>query len=156
MAGDSEQSLWIPLHYAEVGAVTEKGGTALHHAAQSGSNQISGVLLGADSRLDARTVQHVTSGGITPLMIAQHDHPTNAALLALLSGDAPAQPLGLLCDHCGKTAEEASVRSLKDCGKCYVVRYCGKEFQVAAWPEHKEACKTRVKEREDAVRVRIV
>jgi hypothetical protein len=89
-------------------------------------------------------------------LYAQHLHPTNAALLALLSGDAPAQPLGLVCDHCGLTAEQASVRSLKDCGKCYVARYCGKECQLAAWPGHKEACKARVKEREELARPRDV
>jgi hypothetical protein len=89
-------------------------------------------------------------------MFAQHLHPTNAALLALLSGDAPAQPLGLVCDHCGKTAEEASVRSLKDCGKCYAVRYCGKDCQLAAWSGHKAECKARVEEREEEARVKIV
>jgi hypothetical protein len=32
------------------------------------------------------------------------------------------------------------------------VRYCGKECQLAAWPEHKEACKAKVKEREEKTR----
>jgi hypothetical protein len=86
-------------------------------------------------------------------LFAQHYYPTNAALLALLSSDAPAQPLGLVCDHCGTTAEQASVRSLKDCGRCYAVRYCGKKCQLAAWPGHKEACKARVIEREERTRV---
>jgi ankyrin repeat protein len=173
MARDSEQH--IPLHCAagnghlscvvmlvgrpgkvrmtpaEVDAADVNGLTALRLAAYQGFDQICGVLLGAGALVDAKD-----SHGQTPLMYARHNHPTNAALLALLSGDAPAQPLGLVCDHCGKTAEEASVRSLKDCGKCYVVRYCGKKCQLAAWSEHKEACKARVKEREDAVRVRIV
>jgi ankyrin repeat protein len=169
MARDSRQ--FTPLHYAagqgnlscvvmlvgrpgkvrmtpaEVDAADENGRTALHYAALHGSDQICGVLLGAGAQLDAKD-----SHGQTPLMIAQALHPTNAALLALLSGDAPEQLFGLVCDHCGKTAEEASVRSLKDCGKCYVARYCGKECQLAAWPEHKVACKAKVKEREERTR----
>jgi ankyrin repeat protein len=172
MARDSRQC--IPLHYAaanghlssvvmlvgrpgkvrmtpaEVDAADVNGLTALHWAAHKGFEQICGVLLGAGARLDAKD-----SDGFTPLMTAQHDHPTNAALLTLLSGDAPAQPLGLVCDHCGKTAEEASVRSLKDCAGCYAVRYCGKDCQLAAWPEHKEACKAQTKEREERTRPKV-
>ena len=169
MARDNGQ--WIPLHHAarqghlscvlqlvgqpgrvrmtpvEVDAAGATGATALHCAAQHGSDQICGVLVGAGARLDAQT-----SDGRTPLMFAQHWHPTNATLLALLSGAVPAQQLSLVCDHCGKTAEEASVKVLKDCGKCFVVRYCGKVCQLAAWPEHKAACKARAKEREERVR----
>jgi hypothetical protein len=135
----------------EVDAGAVMGSTALHYAALTGFDQICGMLIGAGARLDAKT-----SDGDTPLMVARTCHPTNAALLALLSGDAEAQPLGLVCDHCGKTAEQASVRSLKDCGKCYAVRYCGKKCQLAAWPGHKEACKARVEEREERMRVETV
>ena len=59
-----------------------------------------------------------------------------------------------MCEHCGLTAEAASVSKLKACAKCYVVRYCGKECQLAAWPGHKAACKARVKAREEMTRVR--
>jgi hypothetical protein len=45
------------------------------------------------------------------------------------------------------------VRKLRECSKCYAVRYCGKQCQLAAWPEHKEACKAKVKEREEKTRV---
>jgi hypothetical protein len=175
MTRDSQQ--WTPLHCAavnghlscvvmlvgrpgkvrmtpaEVDAADGRGATALHCAAEYGSDQMCGVLLGAGAQLDRQTS---SPPGITPLMIAQHNHPTNAALLSLLSGNAPAQPLCLVCDHCGLTAEQASVRSLKDCGKCYAVRYCGRECQLTAWPGHKEACKAKVKEREEKTRVRIV
>jgi ankyrin repeat protein len=168
MARDSEQ--WTPLHCAaqhghlscvvmlvgrqgkvrmtptEVDAAAENGATALHWAAYYGCDQICGVLLGAGALLDS------ASDGLTPLMIAQHYHPTNAALLALLSGDGPSQPPGLVCDHCGQTAEGASVDALRPCGRCYVVRYCGKECQLAAWPGHKAACKARVEEREEKTR----
>ena len=94
---------------AEVDAADDDGWTALHLAAFKGLDHICGVLLGAGARLDAKA-----SGCWTPLMVALRYQPTNAALHALLSGDGLTQPLNLVCDHCGKTAEEASVRSLKD------------------------------------------
>ena len=171
MARDSYQC--IPLHYAamegslacaimlvgrpgealmtpaEVDAADDGGRTALHYAAVYGFDQICAVLLGAGARLDARTTD---AFGATPLFLAVHAHPTNAAMLALLSGDATEQLPGLVCDHCGKT-EQASVKSLKTCARCYDVRYCSKQCQLAAWPEHKAACDTRVKEREDRSRV---
>jgi ankyrin repeat protein len=170
MARDSRQ--WTPLHMAarwghvscvvmlvgrpgnvrmtpaEVDAADEKGATALHIAAHYGSDQICGVLLAAGALLDAKY-----SYGQTPLMFAQHRHPTNAALLALLSGNAPAQLFGLVCDGCGLTAEQAGVRKLRECSKCYDVRYCGKQCQLAAWPEHKEACKAKVKKRQEQTEV---
>ena len=89
-------------------------------------------------------------------MVAQHFHPTNAALLALLSGAGPAQLPGTVCDHCGKTAEQASVKLLKSCGSCYGMRYCSAECSAAAWPAHKAACKERVKARQKAVGVKVV
>ena len=122
---------------AEVDAVADDGWTALFVAASLGFEQICAVLLGAGARLDVKT-----SDGETPLVVAQRDHPTNAALLALLSGTSSAQPLGLVCDQCGKTAEEAN--GLKLCRDCQVVRYCSKECQAAAWPGHKAACKARM------------
>ena len=81
-------------------------------------------------------------------MLAQQFNPTNTALLDLLSDAGHTQLPNLVCDHCGKTAEDASVKSMKSCGKCYAARYCGKECQLAAWPGHKAACMERVKERE--------
>ena len=112
---------------AEVDAVTAKGATALHHAAEKGFEKIAGVLLEAGARLDAET-----TGGGNPLMYALRFQPTNAALLALLSGAGPANPPGTVCDHCGKTAAQASVNSLKGCSECHAVRYCGAACGAAA------------------------
>jgi ankyrin repeat protein len=130
---------------AEVNAVDEKGITALHVAAFHGFEKICGVLLEAGARLDLKS-----SEGGSPLMYARQFHPFNAPLLALLSGAGPAQPPGTVCDHCGKTAAQASVNNLKACSQCQAVRYCGAECSVAAWAGHKAACKARAAEREAA------
>ena len=129
---------------ADVDAVDEEGLTALHHAAERGHDKICGFLLEAGARLDAKTPE-----GHTPLMFAQQNRPTNTALHALLSGAGPAHPPGTVCDHCGKTAAQASVNSLKACSECHAVRYCGAECGAAAWKGHKKACRARAKEREE-------
>ena len=102
------------------------------------------MLLGA-TQLDAED-----EIGQTPLFLAQRCHPTNASLHALLSGDCAAQTFDLRCDHCEEPAEPA--KGLKSCGKCYAARDCGKQCQLAAWPEHKEACNARVEVRKDKTR----
>ena len=132
---------------AEVDAVDMYGCTALHLAAFNGFDKLAGVLLEAGARLDVKT-----SEGATPLMLAQREHPTNSALLALLSGAGPAILPGTVCDHCGKTAEQASVNSLKGCSECHAVRYCGAECGAAAWKGHKKACRARAKEREEKMK----
>ena len=128
-----------------------KGTTALHLAALGGFDKVCGVLIQAGARLDAKLMS-----GHTPLMLAQKKHPTNAALLALLSGAGPAHLPGTVCDHCGKTAEQATVPFLKSCGACYGMRYCGAACSAAAWPGHKAACKARVAEREEKSKPRVV
>ena len=87
-------------------------------------------------------------------MLAQYAHPTNEALLDLLSGRGPTQPPGTVCDHCGKTAAQASVSRLKACSHCHDVRYCDAACQTAAWPGHKAACKARRAELEESRKVR--
>ena len=90
--------------------------------------------------------------GDTPLMCAQEGHPEKASMIELLSGRGPANPPGTVCDHCGKTAEQASVPWLKTCGACHGMRFCSSACQAAAWPGHKAACKVRVAEREEATK----
>ena len=136
---------------AEVDAADESGWTALHIAAWKGHLKIAGVLLEAGAWLDAKTAE-----GATPFLLARQEHPTNAALLALLSGAGPANPPGTVCDHCGKTAAQASVNSLKACSECHAVRYCSAACGAAAWKGHKKACRARAKEREEKTKVRIV
>ena len=136
---------------AEVNVADANGATALHVAAESGSEKVCGFLLEAGARLDVEM-----ASGHTPLMVAQEDHPDNAALLALLSGAGPAILPGTVCDHCGKTAAQASVNNLKACSECHAVRYCGAACGAAAWPGHKKACRARAKEREEATKPNIV
>ena len=130
---------------ADVNAVDARGATALHLAAEKGHEKTAGVLLEAGARLDVKTAD-----GRFPLMLALQMQPTNSALLALLSGAGPAQPPGTVCDHCGKTAAQASVNNLKGCEQCQAVRYCCTACQLAAWRGHKKACRARAAEREAA------
>ena len=136
---------------AEVNAADVNGGTALHHAAGKGHEKICGFLLEAGARLDARSIS-----GHTPLMAAQHYQRTNAALHALLSGAGPANLPGTVCDHCGKTAAQASVNNLKACSECHAVRYCGAACSAAAWAGHKKACRARAKEREEETKPQFI
>ena len=146
---------------AEVDAVNDHGYTPLHSAAYSGFEKIVGVLLEAGARLDAKTtvaLEGITAvSGVTPLMIAQQFHPTNAALLALLSGAAgPTHLPGTVCDHCGKTPAQANVNILKACGNCHAARFCGADCAAAAWPAHKAACRARLAEVKAATKPVIV
>eukprot|EP01136_Pigoraptor_vietnamica_P036606 Opistho-1_new@103421 len=47
----------------------------------------------------------------------------------------PSDADAIACAACGK----GDVKLLK-CGACLVVRYCSRECQKAAWPQHRQAC----------------
>jgi len=117
----------------EVNAADVNVAMPLHIAAFFGHSQICGKLLAAGARLDT-----VTSDGATPLMLAQQEHPANAALLNLLAGRGPAHPPGTVCDGCGRPETEVRLRT---CDGCLVARYCGNSCAKAAWPAHKAECK---------------
>jgi hypothetical protein len=117
----------------EMNATDVNGGTPLHYAAEFGQIQCCGMLIAAGARLDVRS-----AGGSTPLMRAQHFHPANAELHALLAGGGPAQAPGTLCDHCGEPEAETK---LKSCIDCLVARYCGTACANAAWRSHKSECR---------------
>ena len=51
------------------------------------------------------------------------------------------------CANCGK-GEEAGIK-LKACTACKLVKYCGRECQIAHRPQHKKSCKKRAKELHD-------
>ena len=136
---------------AEVDAKDGMGLTALFVAAMSGYEKICGVLIQAGAQLDV-----TDKYGYTPLTSAQLMRPTNAALLAVLSGHGPARLPGTVCDHCSKTMEEASVSAFKACGDCHGARYCNAACSAAAWPGHKAACRARKAEREAARQTKCV
>jgi ankyrin repeat protein len=117
----------------EVNATHVNGFTPLHYAAAYGHIQCCGMLIAAGSRLDVRSAD-----GSTPLMRAQHEHPANAELHALLAGGGPAQAPGTLCDHC---CEPEAETKLKSCVDCLVARYCGTACANAAWRSHKSECR---------------
>jgi len=119
---------------AEMDAVDAQGATALHSAAHQGHERVCAALLEAGASLSARTPD-----GATPLLLAQQEHPTKASLLTLLSGAGPEHPPGTVCDHCGKTAEQAGIRCLKVCGFCQNARYCCEACAKADWRRHKRA-----------------
>ena len=126
----------VKISPSQVDAQDVDGATALHMGAFRAELKVCGVLLAAGASLETKD-----STGLTPLKLAQHFHPHNAALLALLSGQGPPQLPGTVCDHCSKTTEQAGVGSFKTCTSCQAARYCGKTCQVAAWAGHKAACK---------------
>ena len=127
----------------EVNAKNVSGRTPLHAASQNGRTHCCGALLAAGARLDDDATDE--SGGVTPLMVAQVQHPENAELHALLSGRGPADAPGTTCNHC--SAREAETR-LRACSGCYSVRYCSAACSKAAWPAHKPECLMRQAERE--------
>ena len=143
LVGRPEKPLLTP---DEVNARGEGGCTALHYAASFGNEKVCGVLLAVGARLDAKSVS-----GENPLMVAQHFHPGNAALIALLSGNGPANLPGTVCDHCGKPAG----RRMLACAVCQLVRYCDSACQVAAWPGHKKESEAEKAERERRTGVRV-
>ncbi|EJF62680.1 hypothetical protein DICSQDRAFT_126386 [Dichomitus squalens LYAD-421 SS1] len=55
-------------------------------------------------------------------------------------------PFSGFCDWCKESAHESRGGKLKKCTGCSVVRYCGKECQVAAWPTHKYMCRSKSKD----------
>jgi cytohesin len=117
----------------EVNAADVTGCTPLHYAALNCHIQCCGVLIAAGARLDVRSAD-----GKTPLKLAQHDHPANAELHAMLAGGGPAQAPGTLCDHCGEPEAETK---LKSCIDCLVARYCSTACANAAWRSHKAECR---------------
>ena len=54
------------------------------------------------------------------------------------------------CAYCHLTAEEAGVDKLRRCAGCSKLNnkwYCSPKCQLAAWPDHKLACKRRDKDK---------
>jgi hypothetical protein len=133
---------------AEIDSVDFQGLTSLHLAACFGHERVCAALLEAGACLIARTPSRHT-----PLMYAQQEHPTKASLLVLLSGAGPEHPSGTVCDHCGKTAEQAGICCLKVCGFCQNARYCCEACAAADWRRHKRACREHVAEQEHSTRV---
>jgi hypothetical protein len=137
---------------AEIDSVDARELTSLHLAAYQGHERVCAVLLQAGASLTARSPD-----GATPLMLAQHEHPTKASLLALLSGAGPEHPSGTICDHCGKTAEQAGAHSLKVCSGCHIAFYCCDACAKADWHRggHKAVCVARAVENEVEAKARV-
>jgi len=134
---------------AEVNAASKTGWTALHVAAFYGHIKCCGVLIAAGASLDTRD-----NDGYTPLMIAQQDHPSNAALLELLSGRGPEYPPGVGCDQCGGVSADGMMQT---CIGCNAARYCSAACAALHWRAgHEAECERLVAEREEQTRVKIV
>jgi hypothetical protein len=52
-----------------------------------------------------------------------------------------------MCANCGKGEELKA--TLKTCNACKLVKYCGRDCQIAHRPQHKNACKKRATELHD-------
>jgi len=54
------------------------------------------------------------------------------------------------CSCCRKIVDD-DANELRDCSRCHLRKYCGRECQLKDWPEHKDLCKyTRKKLAEEA------
>jgi len=133
---------------AEVSAVAETGHTALHAAAFKGHIKCCGALIAAGASLGAKTKY-----GCTPLMLAQHEHPANAALLELLSGRGSEHPPGVGCDQCGGVSIDGLMMT---CIGCNAARYCSAACAALHWRGHKAECRRLVAAREAQTRVQLV
>ena len=92
-----------------------------------------GVLIAAGASLDARD-----EDGYTPLMHAQHEHPSNSALLELLSGRGGEHPPGVGCDPCGGVSADGMMQT---CIGCNAARYCSAACAALHWRAgHKAEC----------------
>jgi len=131
---------------ADINAADEYGFTPLHCSAQGGHAECCGLLIAAGARLDARSQR-----GITPLMLAQEEHPANTSLHDLLAGRGPEHPPGTTCDQCGCVEDPAS--HLMPCSGCQVARYCSIACQHAAWAAHEPECGRLKAQREERTRV---
>ena len=123
---------------------SSRGGlTALQCAAVRGHTHVCGVLLQAGASLDA-----MSSSGATALTIARHNQqPTNASLLALLSGTWVGPLPGTACERCSTMPDSA----LMHCSGCLSVRYCCPRCATTDWPRHAEYCRRRKMVRETGV-----
>jgi len=128
----------------ELNAADVNGCTPLHVAARGGHANLCGVLIAGGARLDADM-----RSSHTPLMVAQHVHPANTALIDLLAGRGPAHPPGTVCDVCGRPEPEVL---LVYCTGCLRARYCGSACAVAAWPAHRAECQRIKAAREERSR----
>jgi len=132
----------------EVNAAGVDGLTPLHYAAGGGHENICGMLRAGGARLDV-----VSRSGLTPLMAAQHFHPSDTALIDFLAGRGPAHAPGTVCDECGRP--EPEVR-LSYCTGCLRARFCGSACAVAAWPAHRAECQRVKAAREERSRGRTI
>jgi len=134
---------------AEVDAATEEDGwTVLHTAAFHGHIKCCGVLIAAGASLDAND-----KDGSTPLMLAQRKHPSNAALLELLSGRGSEHPPGVGCDQCGGVSADGLMMTCIDCN---AARYCSAACATLHWRGHKRECERLAAAREEQTRVHLI
>jgi len=133
---------------AEVNAANVHSWTALHAAAYCGHIKCCGVLIAAGASLYAES-----ENGVTPLMLAQREHPSNAALLELLSGRGSEHPPGVGCDQCGGVSADGMMMT---CIGCNAARYCSAACAALHWRGHKAECERLAAAREAKTRVKVV
>ncbi|GAQ79692.1 hypothetical protein KFL_000360080 [Klebsormidium nitens] len=121
------------------------GATALFKAAELGQVEAVAMLLAKGANPTPPPVN-----GLTPLDVAkQYGHKRTAATLAAAGaiGELPKR-VEALCNRGLESAracdkKEGPGLKFRTCGRCREMRYCSKECQVNAWPEHKPFCRER-------------
>jgi len=103
-------------------------------------------------RLDKALKQFCLDSGVSAEQEADFDQRLDKSRAKANAARAAASAPELLrsCALASCGAKEAHVSHFSKCAACKAVVYCSKDCQLAAWPDHKKACKAARKAADEA------